>query len=149
MKKFFMSVFLISVLSFSIAHSLNLAVEFFSEPTWSVEYAYPVTEELDVLVGAAFDFQPLTVDALLGVHYLVFAPEGVDVGVVGRIGMPIYNGEVFEFGQTYGTLGVLVVPQQGGMGSPVFEFGVRSDLTREVFSTVPDFYGRLGIQIRF
>lgn len=112
---------------------------------FSAEVALGQSETFNVLVGALFDFEPLTIDASVGARYQVWSPEGGDLYAVGRVAVPVFADGGAVLGTPVGYAGLMLIPEAESGGSVSFEAGVRTQLDEETFSDYPQFYARVGL----
>jgi hypothetical protein len=147
MNKFFVGLFFVLLVSFASAQMVSVSGQPFGQgPLFSVEYAHPVRENLSVTGAVAADFGELQVDVAFGVSYEMTEVEGGTVMGIFRLWVPVYGGEdvVVGFSRSYTQFGVMILPEQTGFLTPVFEAGATSP-TSEVFSQWPGAYFRVGI----
>lgn len=148
MYRFFVGLFIAGLVSFSSAQMLGVHAQPFGEgPLFSVEYAQPVLDNLSVTGAVAADFfGGVRVDLGLGVLYTMAEVEGGSIIGTFRVWVPVWAEEdvVVGFSQAYSQLGVMILPEQTGVLTPVFEAGATSPLVG-AFSQWPGVYLRVGV----
>lgn len=149
MNRFLLALFSTLVLSVAVAQSFSVVVQPLTAPFFGVEYAQPVHESVDLLVGVDFAVLPMDVDVALGARYRVFAGEDADVFTVGRLQVPVADAAGFSFGYPHLALGVILLPISDSPGTTIFEAGMRTRLDATLFSTIPHPYVRAGFSFNF
>jgi hypothetical protein len=148
MYKFFVGLFIAGLVSFASAQMLGVHAQPFGEgPLFSVEYAQPVRDNLSLTGAVAADFfGGVRVDVGVGMLYTMAEVEGGSVLGTFRVWVPVRGAEdvVVGFSQAYSQFGVMILPEQTGAFTPVFEAGASSPL-EGAFSQWPGVYLRAGL----
>lgn len=147
MKKVLYSLLAFSVMSFGLAGSFGVFYQGPESTPISVDYELDSNYRVSPTLGVDFDYVTRSLDATLGASVFLAGVEGADIDLVSRLVVPVYDGTAFGLGQLSTATGVSLTPTgQGGVLTPVFEFGVDYDLTWESLTGVPGLYFRVGVR---
>lgn len=152
MKKFIVGLFIVGLMGFAAAQTTSVSYQLTegSASAVVVEHSRLVTADLAASVGVAVQLPTVGVDLLLGLSQVIWAPDGGEVSLVARLGIPVFDGAGVSVGQSYVQLGLSLLPdQQESPLVPVFEVGVISGLDAGTLKRVPGVYFRVGLAHRF
>lgn len=152
MKKFVFSLLFATFFGFVSAQTLGVSYELSGGQVGSVavEYTTPSLSDVSLAFGVSVEVASYETYLTAGLTQLIASPDGADVSLIGRVGIPVLNATGSALSQTYAQVGLVLFPEQGtGVFAPTFEAGLSSNLDSTVFSTWPDFYFRVGLAHRF